>query len=440
MKKILLFLLKSIGLILKKSGRGSTLVGYLDIKFNLNIARNINLENKNVIFVIGTNGKTTTANLLSNILANESTVINNIEGANLLSGLLTTLIMNTNYDFTIDADNIVLEVDEKTVKNALSYFKPNHVVITNFFRDQLDRYGEIDTIIDEIIKSLATTDATIHLNGNDPLMVYRFEKVPNKQIFFGLGENKLSTKTQNKIVELKYCPHCLQVLNYNFYHYAHIGNYECEHCDFKQSVLNYNLNVDYENQALVINDFTLPLAVENFPPYFYFNIISAICVLDTINCDWQKHLHIINTFAFPKGRNKHFSANGKNVYFNLAKNVVGMEESLDYINKYFTGNIDLIIAFNDNFADGTDVSWIWDANMHTITNRLNTLHIVGTRKNDMALRFGYEDFENIVIYDDIYNGVTTALNKAGNNVAIISNYTPLVTVDKAIKDWSKHEN
>ena len=165
-----------ISKIFRLMGRGSSISGFIDGKLNINILKSVDYQDKPVIFVLGTNGKTTTSNILHEIISKENKVVANLKGANLESGIKTSLINSLKFDKTIDADYILLEVDEKTLKGIKEYVKPTHILITNFFRDQLDRYGEIDMIINEIIESINELDAKVFLNGNDPLQVFRFEK------------------------------------------------------------------------------------------------------------------------------------------------------------------------------------------------------------------------------------------------------------------------
>jgi UDP-N-acetylmuramyl tripeptide synthase len=433
-----LSILKTVNFIFKSLGRGSSITGHLDKKLKFNIVKEINFEDKPIVFVMGTNGKTTTSNLIASILKEQTSIVTNHEGANLASGIATTLITNLSFNKKLNGDVIVLEVDEKTIDNIIDFIKPNHILITNFFRDQLDRYGEIDMIINRIIKTINTTDAIVHLNGNDPLGIFRFEKCTNQKVYYGLSEHDKVTNVQSKIIEIKYCPHCLEVLNYKYYHYGHIGNYECNKCDFKQMPLENELYINFKEEYIKINDDAIiEFNPNDFPTYYYFNIISAVSIVNALDFEYKNSLiTIFKDFKFPKGRNQHITVNDKEIYFNLAKNVVGMEETIEYINDNYE-KFDLLIGFNDNYADGLDVSWIWDTKVEVMKKHLNHIYITGTRRYDMAIRFEAENYENITVIEDISIATKTALDNSGEVLCVISNYTPLIPIDNEIKKWVK---
>ncbi len=442
MFKLKLVTLKTLGKSLEALGRGTSALGMLDQKLKFNLIDDIDLSKAKVIFVMGTNGKTTSANLVSDIITTQAPVINNREGANLVNGILTTLIKNTKSNKELTSDVLVLEVDEKTLKHVVKFIEPDEVLITNFFRDQLDRYGEIDSIVEEIIQTLGKTKARIHLNANDPLNIYKFEKINNEKLYFGINKHEKVVYEQDKIVELKYCPKCKEKLHYHYYHYAHIGNYECKKCDFKMNQADTNLTLNYNDKEIEIDGKKIKLDVSEYPIYYFYNLIGAISVVKATGYQYDSAVEgIFKDFVFPRGRSQHFHLSTKDIYFNLTKNVVGMEESLEYmLNYYQNQKFDLCIAFNDFHADGLDVSWIWDANMAVIKEHVNNIYIVGERRYDMALRFEYEGFNNIIVKDDIESGVKTALDASEKRLAIITNYTPLVKVDTTIQKWASNND
>lgn len=436
MKKFKLKILQQFGILLKKINRGTSLVGKINEKFKLIDLTNINYDNIEIIFVIGTNGKTTSNNMLEQIFSHQGSVITNREGANLISGLLTTVIMNLNEEYQLNGDYLILEVDEKTLQHILKYFKPKQVLISNFFRDQLDRYGEIDLIIEEIIDNLNKTNAILYLNGNDPLICHKFDRYQHQKIYFGIEKHQKVVLEQKKIIELKYCPQCNNLLSYEYYHYGHIGKYACKYCDFNQHDLTTSLTIDYLNNQLIINQQKIEFNVKKFPIYLYFNLIGVYTMtFNILKMKPQTFFNILATFEFPKGRNQHLITKGKDIYLNLAKNVVGIEESLEYLADYYQGDFDLVIAFNDKYADGLDISWIWDADFSVINRRVNKVYLVGTRRFDMAVRIDIENFKLIEVFDSIDAGILKALNTKTKNTAIISNYTPLLEVNQIINDW-----
>jgi UDP-N-acetylmuramyl tripeptide synthase len=202
--------------------------------------------------------------------------------------------------------------------------------------------------------------------------------------------------------------------------------------------LENELYINFKEEFIKINDDAIiEFNPSDFPTYYYFNIVSAVSIINALGFEYKNSLiKTFKDFKFPKGRNQHIDVNGKEIYFNLAKNVVGMEETFEYINDNYQ-KFDLLIGFNDEYADGLDVSWIWDTKVEVMKKHLNHIYITGTRRYDMAIRFEAEYYENITVIEDITSATKTALDNSGDVLCIICNYTPLVPIDDEIKRWVK---
>lgn len=428
-----IFILKTIGKVMKKLGRGSSIVGFIDEKYKLNVLKNVDFTKCKIIYVIGTNGKTSITNTINKMYLNSGQkVLSNLEGANLTSGIKTSVIMNLK-NGKIDADVLLLEVDEKTVINLAPILPPQEIIITNFFRDQLDRYYEIDLIIEQIMQIIKINKPKVYYNSQDPLLEEYFQSMDVPKVTYKLQTPSDIQKEPLGIVEMKYCPNCHNKLKYDYYHIGHIGAFECSKCGFKPSLANYI--VTFKNNTLGVKDnssqktYEFKLKEIEEPKYMIINY--ALIVAFAIDKFTKEEIDkTLKTIQMPKGRNNIFQKNNQSVYLNLAKNVVGMEQTIQYLinqNK----KINLIIAFNDNHADGKDVSWIWDTNFALLIPHLNSLHLCGTRKGDMNLRFLYEDYENIKTYESI----DTCLEQIfiDKDFVIITNYTPLSKIYSIIE-------
>lgn len=415
------------------TGRGSALPGLVARKLRFNI-NNINLNNTKVIYVIGTNGKTTTTNLIDKLLTdNGKRVITNSEGANLLNGILTILLKNLKFNKTIDCDFVLLEVDEKTIKNVVANIKPDYVVVTNFFRDQLDRYGEIDIIVNEIKQQLSLTDATIFINGNDPYMYYQFREFDKVKYYGVVSDRSMINSSQlpdnyNKVREIKYCPICHQELSYNYFYYSHLGVFHCDTC---KTDIKFNYVLKNTSKGISIDN-TVIKTDKELPLYFLFNMISACSILLELGLDITSISKVVEEFKFPPGRNQTFVHQNKDVYMNLVKNVVGFEETIDYIlNNY--DSYDIVICLNDNHADGRDISWIYDVNINELITKLDKLYCCGTRAYEMSLRFELNGFENIEVIQDYKQCLDKTFSEGNQQKIVITNYTPLSGVVKYFK-------
>lgn len=421
---------------MKQLGRGSTIVGFLDNKFHFNILNNVDFGNKKVVFIVGTNGKTTITNTLNTIYKNNNAkVLSNLAGANLVSGIKTSIIMDLNSNLTLKSDVLLLEVDEKNVKLISKIIPPNDVILTNFFRDQLDRYFEVDLILKEVISTLEIYNPTLYVNGQDPLINRELERSKLNVIKFSLDETILGDS--KNIKEIRYCNNCKQVLKYNYFHYAHIGDFYCSNCSFKVKGINYNFHFK-DNILSLKNDNNIKLEFNKSIPLYL--IINYCLILNyglynkVID---NQSLRILQSSTMPKGRNNYFEINDKKVYLTLAKNVVGMEQTINHITNNYK-NIDLLIAFNDNYADSKDVSWIWDIDFQKLLPFISSLHIVGLRKGDMKLRFLYDGYDkNIFTYDNIGESIDNIITYS--NPIIISNYTPLKEINAHINSLQNRQ-
>ena len=418
---IKLLFLKIVIFITKLFKRGTSLPGYLNIKLNLNIIKDIDFSNKKIIYVIGTNGKTTTTNLINTLLIkNNKKVITNLEGANLITGLLTLLIKNLKFNKTIDCEYILLEVDEKTLKQINNYLKPNHVIITNFFRDQLDRYLEIELIIEEIKNELLKTEAKVYFNANDPLIYYHFLEFKNKILYEVIPENYL-LKT-NKILDIKYCPFCLNKIDYEYYHYAHIGKFNCKYCQInpisKYQLILKNNNIIFQNNEYHLN---------KLPLYFYFNLISCLSLIKELNLEILDLEEIISNFSFPQGRNKILKIKGNECYLNLVKNVVGFNETINYIDNHYQ-EFDLFVCLNDKYVDGCDISWIYDVDLEQLIPKIKNAYITGTRCYDFAIRLEAAGYQKKIYVDKNIDNTLQELFKDKQTKIVISNYSEIKNI------------
>lgn len=419
-----LALVKLTSKILRKMGRGGSFPGILGLKMDKNFISKFQMP-KIVILVTGTNGKTTTQNLIAESLRNAGLrVINNRHGDNLNVGIASLLASSADASYRVQADAAVIEVDELTLYRQFKNLHPTHLVVTNFFRDQLDRAGEMETIIRRIMEVTEDFEGQLILNGNDPNVMrigYNTQKATVS--YFNVERNKLSQETTDEASEGKFCPLCFQPLHYEYYQYSHIGKFHCDHDHF--GIVDYALSVtevDYDKGTFTVNKQTYTSFINTI--YAVYNCASVLCVLQTLNIDFQFANKVFQTFTLKEGRNEVFQLAQPTV-LNLAKNPTGTNEVLKYILSK-PENKNVMIILNDNDQDGHDVSWIWDAHFEKLNEpSVHTIVCSGKRAYDMALRLKYEGLEEkIHVEESIEDGVSY-LNKANMNSYVISTYTAL---------------
>ena len=410
--------------ILARAGRGGSLPGSLALKMDPDFIRKFHMPDR-VILVTGTNGKTTTSNLIAESLrASGMKVLNNRRGDNLNVGIATLLASGSDADYHIKADACVIEVDELTLYRQFSSLHPTHLVITNFFRDQLDRAGEMETIIRKIQE--VTKDFTGHiiLNGDDPNSLRIADTATKAKIhLFSVAENSISQKTTDEASEGKFCPRCGHPLKYDYYQYSHIGRFHCEKDGFGNITPDvYVTDCDYEHGTFTVSDRKFHSFINSI--YAIYNCASVLTLMKTMDLDPGAADHVFNTFEMKEGRNEvfHFSCDS---IINLVKNPTGTNEVLKSILSQKEDK-NVCILLNDNDQDGHDVSWIWDAHFERL-DVPEVKHIIcsGLRAYDMALRLKYEGLEDrIIVIEDVEKAISW-LDEAGMKSYVIATYTAL---------------
>ena len=234
---------KTAGYVCKKNGKTG---GYLAGKIALRIYPEILTEmakevRKGIFTVCGTNGKTTTNNLLCSVLeANGQKVVCNHTGSNMLNGVAAAFVLSAKLNGHLDADYACIEIDEASTVRVFPYFQPDYMILTNLFRDQLDRYGEIDITMNLLARAMEMApDMKVLVNGDDSLSTYLAVTGKNEYRTYGIGEQVLKEDAQ-EIREGRFCKRCGAKMEYDFYHYSQLGAYHCPQCGFARPNLDYN--------------------------------------------------------------------------------------------------------------------------------------------------------------------------------------------------------
>lgn len=410
--------------VLSKAGRGGSFPGELAVRLDKHFIEKFKMP-KIVVIVTGTNGKTTTSNLIAESLrACGYKVINNRRGDNLNVGIATLLAVNSDNNFNIKADAAVIEVDELTVYRQFRNLKPTHLVVTNFFRDQLDRAGEMETIIRKIQD--VTDDFTGHiiLNGDDPNVLRIADTAKKAQIhFFSVDRNSISQETTDEASEGKFCPRCGKPLKYEYYQYSHIGRFICPDDGFGKITPYIRVtDIDYENETFTCEGQKFHSFINTI--YAVYNCSSVLAVLKTLNQNLMNADQVFRNFVLKEGRNEVFELSQPCI-INLVKNPTGANEVMKYIvSQHYDKN--LCIFLNDNDQDGHDVSWIWDAHFERLNqDDIKTIVCSGRRAYDMALRLKYEGLEDrIRVIEDSKEAIHW-LNVQNMPSHVIATYTAL---------------
>ena len=348
---------------------------------------------KTTICVTGTNGKTGTSNLLTHIIRQSGkTVVNNSKGSNMATGLATALIRQCTLGGKVKADVAVLEVDERSSQFIYTKFTPQYILCTNLFRDSIMRNGHSGFIFDKVNDYLSE-DTTMILNGNDGISGLLGEK-KCKRIFYTVDKTEKSTeKCEDSVCDLVACPKCNHILNYEFYHYNHIGVPYCTECGFKMPKSEYFAsNVDFENGTFIFNDksgkaIKLPFQKENF--FNVFNITGACTVCRLIGIDLDTIGNSVQDLSSKTGRFDETKYGNITVTSMLSKNQnpISCSQSMKYL-KAQNNKKDVVLLItdsNDSEHGHEDISWLYDTDFSPLKyDYINHIYIGGTRCYDLA--------------------------------------------------------
>jgi lipid II isoglutaminyl synthase (glutamine-hydrolysing) len=366
------------------------------------------------VIITGTNGKTTTSGFIASIMRNEGlTVWHNKEGSNLMRGVASSLVIHSMPNGRLRRASSaisILEIDEATLPNIVQSITPRVVVFTNLFRDQLDRYGEVESVAAYWRRAINTLpdSSILVLNADDPTTATIGENFVGKVLYFGVDDLSLNLpdqsaeNTRHQVMDTRTCPRCGNDYVYDARFYSHMGHYHCPSCGTKRPqpdvrvVQMHTDSFDQQSVKIIIgsgptaeeHDLTVPLP----GLYNVYNALAAITATHALNVSWEPIVQGIQQSKPAFGRGESLETNGKFIRLLLAKNPTGFNEVMRTL--FYDGDSKhVLFVLNDNIADGQDISWIWDVDFEQAAGKTRTLITAGTRALDLALRFKYAGVE-----------------------------------------------
>lgn len=389
------------------------------------------------VITVGTNGKTSTNNLLADAFeASGRTIICNRTGANLAAGISSALLQQPAAQWG------VFECDELWLAHVLPHLRSNYVLLLNLFRDQLDRCGEIDRIQTSIAGALtASPDTVLVYNADDPLCARIADEVPNRTVAFGLSESM--GLAQNTVTDAQMCQKCDGMVRYHYRQYGQLGDYFCDQCDFARPTLDFAGRDIAIGPSGVTMEVCGPAGCESVhtpqpTPYAAYNLVASYALCREVGIPTADFQRAQDAFNPRNGRLQRYRLGGRDVLLNLAKNPTGFNQNLKIV-EADRGPKMVAFFINDQVADGRDISWIWDIDFEELAGQPDTVVFAGgSRAHDLAVRLKYAGIEAAVVenIEDAFArlGALTAAGVLPADAAVyaIANYTALPPVHAAL--------
>lgn len=417
-----------------KRGSGSSLPGRIAACIDPGILSELScMVRRKIIVVTGTNGKTTTNGILTHVLeAHGLKVISNRLGANLPDGVVSAFVLAADTRGGIDADYACIEVDELSTESVFSRLRPDCVIVTNIFRDQMDRIGEVDTVSKRIQAALKhVPEAELVINGDDVCSRLLADCCGNPVTTYGL-EEKLAENLPTGPREIVFCPVCGARLKYDLVQYAQLGIWHCPACGF------HRLRPDISAADLHFNgcySFTLagtPIRTPIRGPYNVYNTLAAYAALWILGAPRSNFRPVIEQFDFGNDRENTFTVNGTHVQLFLAKNPVGFQQKL-FLIRQDPKPKDVFIQINDTKLDGEDISWLWDVDYDALSDAsVETVTVGGIRGGDMGLCLKYEGIP-CRYATDILHTIRDLTLQGSRNLYIVTNYSGLYRTGRMLQ-------
>jgi UDP-N-acetylmuramyl tripeptide synthase len=431
-------------------GGGTAITGMVARKLDPHILDElVRIPGVPLVAITGSNGKTTTARFTAALLRGEGiTVCHNSAGANLIQGVTSLAVSHANLRGQLPDGVLVAEIDEGALPKVAPETLPRALLVTDLFRDQLDRFGEIYAVADAIesVALALPADSALIVNADDPMVATLAEKRVGKRVTFGLNLRK-STDTITRAADTIRCPRCRADLKYRFVYLSHMGDYSCPACGFTRPKLDVavtSLEVTGLDRTLCeirTPSGRLQLEIPQSGVHIAYDAAAAIAILVGLGIPLDHAAESLATVGPAFGRLEKIDADGKTIILAFAKNPTSYNTTLRALATEEEPR-QLLIAASNTVVDGEDFGWLWDVDFESMAPRVDRVIVSGTRADELANRLHYAGVPTakLQIVEDRRAALTEAfaLLPPGSRLVVLSGYTPLIELrnDMRRRGWT----
>lgn len=352
-------------------------------------------------------GKTSTTELICKIFEDNGYKVGcNREGSNLTEGVTTMILNACSLNGECKKDVLIIESDERYLRHTLKHFRPKYLVVLNLYRDQLGRNGHPELIYD-IIKEAIADDIHLVLNADDPLVAsYGFNR--DNVTYFGMSKNDFSTdEFVGAANDGAFCPVCKEPMEYDFYHYNHIGSYKCKACGYKRMTPQHAVtNLDLANKQLTINN-KHKITMDLSSVFTAYNLLAAFAVAKLVGVKEEKIVEPLNEYVLQNGRVQKYDINGKPCTILMAKheNTVSYNQNLLHIvREKIPSTVVLILDDVSRRYFTVETAWLWDIDFELLkSDSVKKIIIGGRYVHDYTTRLEFAgiDMKKIVGFENL---------------------------------------
>ena len=438
-----ILLCKALRLVSRLLHRGGTAMpGRWALKLCPNLLELLAKDVKSVA-ITGTNGKTTSARMIEQAFSEKGlNYFANRSGANLISGITTEFVMNATLTGKPLKEYAVIECDEAAARKVFSQLKPRVVVVTNLFRDQLDRYGEVTHTLENIrVAMQGAPEAVLCLNADCSLTASLADDLPNRVVYFGIDQGAVSSRPKPEISDATHCIRCKTEYEYDYISYGHLGGFRCPKCGYRRHKADFAVTDITEQRAdgsTVVMDIRgeKRIVKVNLPAmYNIYNAIGAVTAVVEMGLGADAAVDALADFKCGFGRMEQFKLGKAGTRMMLVKNPAGCNQVIEFLENIKEKFI-LVVCLNDRGADGTDISWIWDADfegLRSLGSRLDQVVVSGDRASDMRVRIKYAGIPDgrIRVQRD-YEELVKWIEKQDMPVFLMPTYTAMLELRQVV--------